>query len=95
MSGDISLKGVGHFLMSVFSGIEFLYGNVKLIHFLQDSSIFVVNTTQQILTGKGFDRAIPALVDKDLNSRFILNFWKWCDKKETDFPDQSLSFWKA
>lgn len=68
------MKGVRHFSMSVFSGIEFLYGNVELRLLLQDFSILVVNTTRQILTERRFDRAIPALEDKDLNSRFILNF---------------------
>ena len=80
-----------HFLMSVFSAIGFLCGNAGLKQLLQDSDVFTAGTTQQILAGKDFDRAMYAinlkLVDEVLNGRFLFQFQKWPEGNELPVPD--------
>ena len=90
LSGVIPIEGGMHFLMSVFSGIGFLYGEAGLRQLLQESGVFAAGSTQQILSGKDFDRAIYGLklVDEVLNSRFLLNFHKWCEQKGMNIPTE-------
>ena len=90
LSGVIPIEGGMHFLMSVFSGIGFLYGDAGLRQLLQDSGVFAVGTTQQILAGRDFDRAVYSLklTDEVLNSRFLMNFQKWCEEKGIVIPNE-------
>lgn len=90
LSGVIPVEGGMHLLMSVFSGIGFLYGDAGLRQLLQESGVFAAGTTQQILSGKDFDRATYAmkLVDEVLTSQFLKNFSMWCEEKGVLMPNE-------
>ena len=86
----VLLEGGMHFLMSVFSGIGFLYGDAGIKELLQDSGVFAGGTTQQILAGRDVDRAMYAfrLTDEVLNYRFVMQFRRWCEEKGVLLPSQ-------
>ena len=88
LSGIILIEGGMHLLMSVFSGMGFLYGDAGLKQLLQDSGVFAPGTNQQTMSGRDFDRGIYALkfVDEVLHSRFSLQFKQWCEQKDIILP---------
>ncbi|XP_053373036.1 uncharacterized protein LOC123541526 [Mercenaria mercenaria] len=91
LSGVIPMEGGMHFLMAVFAGVGFLYGEAGLRELLSDSEVFAGNTVKQILAGKDFDRGISALlmVDEVLTARLLINFQKWCESRNVLFHDGS------
>ncbi len=88
LEGVIPCEGGMHLLMSVFAAIGQLYGDAGLRLLLQDSGVYAAGTTDQILKGKDFDRALRAfkLVDEVLNARYLLNFKKWCEINNKTLP---------
>ncbi|XP_053391138.1 uncharacterized protein LOC128553968 [Mercenaria mercenaria] len=79
--GVVPIEGGMHFLMSLFGGIGFIYGDAGLKHLLVESDVFARNTADHILSGKDFDRALRALlmVDEVLNRRLLINFFRWAE----------------
>ena len=71
-----------HLLMSLFSGIGFLYADAGLKSLLHESGVFAAGTVQQMLSGKDFDRALLGfkLVEEVFYTRFLKHFHAWCMK---------------
>ena len=81
-------EGGMHFMMSLFGGIGFVYGNAGLKQLLVESDVFAKNTAEHILSGKDFDRALRALlmVDEVLNRQLLLNFYRWAEQNGHTLP---------
>ncbi len=79
-----------HLLMSLFSGIGYLYGAAGLRNLLHESGVFAQGTAQQMLSGKDFDRALNGfkLVEEVLTGRLLIQFKKWCMQKEKIIPNE-------
>lgn len=89
LSGVIPCEGGMHFLMSVFSGIGYIYADAGLSSLLHESEVFAAGSVQQMLSGKQFDRTVYAikLVDEVLHSRFFLQFHNWCRINNRVIPE--------
>ena len=66
LQGVISCESGIHFLMAVFAGIGYLYGDAGLRELLFECDVFAVGSVQQILSG--IDKAMRAfkLIDEAL-----------------------------
>ena len=82
-AGVYPLEGGMHFMMCLFGGIGHVYGEAGLKQLLTESDVFAAKTTEHILSGKDFDRALRGLimVDEVLNQRFITHFFKWLEER--------------
>ena len=89
LQGVISCEGGMHFLMEVFAGIGYLYGDAGLKELLFECDVFAVGSVQQILSGKDFDKAMRAfkLIDEALTTRFFIQFKRWCSSNNKTIPD--------
>ena len=90
LQGVIPCEGGMHFLMAVFAGIGYLYGDAGLRELLFESDVFAVGSVQQILSGKDFDKAMRAfkLIDEALTTRFFIQFKRWCSTNNKTIPDE-------
>jgi hypothetical protein len=61
LEGIIPCEGGMHLLMSVFSAIGHLYGDIGLKQLLHESGVYSAGSIQQMLSGKDFDRALHGL----------------------------------
>ena len=63
-----------HFLMSIFGGIGYNYGDAGIKGMMVESDVFAKLTAVHVLSGKDFDRALRAIlmIDEVLNRRFLL-----------------------
>ena len=79
LSGVIPLEGGMHFMMSLFGGIGYIYGDAGLKGMMVESDVFAKLTAEHILSGKYFDRALRAIliIDEVLSRRFFLQFVQW------------------
>ena len=92
LSGVVPLEGGMHFLMSLFGGIGYIYGDAGLKDLMVESDVFAKLTAEHILSGKDFDRALRAIlmIDEVLNRRFLLQFDKWAEKNSKHIPSGLL-----
>ena len=90
LQGVISCEGGMHFLMAVFAGTGYLYGDAGLRELLFESDVFAVGSVQQILSGKDFDKAMRAfkLIDEALTTRFFIQFKRWCSSNNKTIPGE-------
>lgn len=90
--GVVPIEGGMHFLMSCFSGIGFVYGDIGLKELLCVSGVFAKNTDEHILSGKDFDRALRAvlMVDEVLHRRLLENFQKWLVQRNENISHELL-----
>ena len=58
LDGVIPCDGGMHLLMSYIAGIGNIYGDCGLKNMLHESGVFAAGTTDQMLAGKDFDRAV-------------------------------------
>ena len=89
LKGVVPMEGGMHFLMSVFAGIGFLYGDAGLKHLLYESDVYAKGTADHILSGKDYDRAMRALimVDETLQRRFLIQFKAWAIRNAKEIPE--------
>ena len=73
-----------HFLMSLFSGIGKLYADAGLKNLLRESGVFAAETTNRMLSGKDFDRALYGLklIDEALSVIYLKEFQIWSTENE-------------
>ena len=88
LSGVILCEGGMHLLMSIFSGIGYLYGDAGLKQLLCELNVYAAGSVERMLSGNDFDRALRGLklVDEVLTSRFILQFKSWCTQRDKILP---------
>jgi hypothetical protein len=86
----VPCDGGMHLPMSIFAGIDHLYGDAGLQHLLHESGVYAPGSAQHILSGKDFDRALRALklVDEALSCRFMHQFNQWRGERGMVIPDQ-------
>ena len=94
LDGVIPFEGGMHLLMSVISGIGFLYADAGLELLLHESNVFAAATSHHLLAGKDFDRGLYALklVDEVLSKRFYLQFKLWCEENQKPMPTQMTAY---
>ena len=88
LDGVFPVEGGMHFLMSLFAGIGYLYGDMGLKNLLFESDVFAKGTAEHILSGKDFDRALRAMImiDEVLHRRFFKQFEMWVSKCSVVVP---------
>ena len=85
LAGVIPGEDGMHLIMSIITGIGYLYGDAGLRHILH-----AAGTVNQMLSGKDFDRALCIrLVGEALNRRFLVQFKQWCIENNKVFPQES------
>lgn len=86
--GVLPMEGGMHFLMSVFAGVGFLYGDAGLKNLLFESDVYARGTADHILSGKDYDRAMRALllVDEALQRRILMQFQSWAVRNSKVLP---------
>ena len=80
--GVVPIEGGMHYMMALFGGIGYIYGDAGLKDLLVESDQFGPLTANLILSGKDFDRALKAIlmVDEALNRRFLQQFYIWVER---------------
>ena len=88
----IPMEGGMHFLMSVFAGVGFLYGDAGLKNLLFESDVYAKGTADHILSGKDYDRAMRALlmVDEVLQRRFFVQLKHWMERNTKEITGRVL-----
>ena len=91
LEGVIPFEGGMHLIMSIISGIGYVYGDAGLELMLHQSGVFAASTAHHMLTGKDFDRALYGLklFDEVLWKRLLANFMVWCREQGIEIPDTS------
>ena len=86
----ILVEGGMHLLMSVISGIGYLYADAGLSNLLVDSGVFASRTVDHMLSGKDFDRALYGLklLEEALSAQFLQQFYTWCERTGNRIPDR-------
>ena len=79
LSSIIPCEGGMHLLMSVISGIGYLYGDAGLKQLLYESDVYAAGTVDRMMSGKDFDRGLRGLklVHEVLMDRFLMQFQAW------------------
>ena len=92
LSGVVPLEGGIHFLVSLFGGIGYIYGDAGLKDVMVESDVFAKLTAEHILSGKDFNRALRAIlmIDEVLSRHFLLQFDKWAEKNSKHIPSGLL-----
>lgn len=90
LAGIIPCDGGMHLLMSLFAGIGKLYGDAGLKNLLHESGVFAPETTNRMMLGKDFDRALYGLtlVYEVLSSRYLKHFLTWCLENGKQVPPE-------
>ncbi|CAC5361555.1 CACNA2D3 [Mytilus coruscus] len=88
LKGVIPCEDGMHLLMSVFSGIGYLYDDAGLWQMLCESGVFAAGTVNSMLSGKDFDRAMRGLklVDRALHARLFYHFFLWYRRSQQQIP---------
>lgn len=88
LNGVILREGEMHLIMSFIAGVGHLYGDTGLKNMLFESGVYAAGTTEHMLTGKDYDRAVRGLllIEETLSNQFLMNFKKWCNRSEISLP---------
>ena len=79
-----------HLLMSVISGVGYLYGDAGLTNLLVDSVVFTSRKVDHMLSGRDFDTTLYGLklLEEALSSQFTQQFHAWCERTGDHIPDR-------